>query len=111
MRLKDDLEYSARIFPLLGQQSDASIKRDIPGSYSPWQIGVYRRELGINKWHSVLTVEERRERERTSKEEKKALARALPDLLRRFGGGKLMDAEMKAFLLKKDMTELEKKYG
>ena len=108
--VKDDIEYSARILPLLGKQSDASIKRDVPGPYSSWMIGCHRRELGIDKWRSFLTRAQRAENERIAIAKKKVQAKLLPALLRKFGTGKPMDEEMKAFLLEKDMAELERKY-
>ncbi len=76
---------------------------DVTVAYQPSTIGMKRRELGKGKFTGSSVV--------ASYEIASARCKRNTKLLMSFGNGRPMSAEMKEFLLEKDMAALEKKYG
>jgi len=99
--------------PLLGKHYDREVGRRSGLSYD--SIQKRRHKLEISPFQPSgpprNTPAERTSNDYEVRQRKLAEEQVRNELLRKFGGGKLMDAEMKAFLLEKDMRELEKKYG
>ena len=72
-------------------------------AYEPSTIGMKRRELGIKRFRGSSIA--------ASFEIASVRCKRNTKLLMSFGNGRPMSAEMKEFLLEKDMAALEKKYG
>ncbi len=72
-------------------------------AYEPSTIGMKRRELGIKRFTGSSLA--------ASFEIASVRCKRNTKLLMNFGNGRPMSAEMKAFILEKDMAALEKKYG
>ena len=76
---------------------------DVTVAYQPSTIGMKRRTLGIAKYSGSSAV--------SSFEIASVRCKNNTKLLMSFGNGRPMSAEMKEFLLQKDMAALEKKDG
>ena len=75
---------------------------DVTFAYQPSTIGMKRRLLGIVRFTGSSAV--------ANFEIASVRCKRNTELLNKFGTGP-MDEEMKAFLLERDMKELERKYG